>query len=276
MEGEGSLEFQEWEVHSDAEAVVVRSPVLEENRRSFEEIEVDSAGLSGWITSVLEKIGCLISLLLLELPVQGASHWTQVRLLPVSISSSKAFGGLPMFIEIMVRKEKKLFIAFTWLVVVLIVAAIGVNVVPATRQQSFEHLLLYGMEFDQLVSDLLSCEAKCESGLEENVKSRQLGFEEIEQKVGNEKDMTKFWSGSVGDGLVLGSGGYEQGAWSLELKVTLDDKVSQFMSRAARLNEAFSVVRRVPIVRPMLPAAGVNPWPVMGMELTNARDFLCS
>ncbi|CAI0550302.1 unnamed protein product [Linum tenue] len=47
MEGEGSLEFQEWEVHSDAEAVVVRSPVLEENRRSFEEIEVDSAGLSG-------------------------------------------------------------------------------------------------------------------------------------------------------------------------------------------------------------------------------------
>ncbi|KAJ0025337.1 hypothetical protein Pint_07618 [Pistacia integerrima] len=50
----------------------------------------------------------------------------------------------------------------------------------------------------------------------------------------------------------------------LQLKVTLDDKkVSQFMSRAARLNEAFSVVRRVPIVRPALPAAGVNPWPAM-------------
>ncbi|CAI0550303.1 unnamed protein product [Linum tenue] len=41
----------------------------------------------------------------------------------------------------MVRKEKKLFIAFTWLMVVLIVAAIGVNAMPATRQQSFEHLV---------------------------------------------------------------------------------------------------------------------------------------
>ncbi|KAK2658761.1 hypothetical protein Ddye_005294 [Dipteronia dyeriana] len=54
---------------------------------------------------------------------------------------------------------------------------------------------------------------------------------------------------------------------SLELKVTLDDKkVSQFMSRAARLNEAFSVVRRVPIIRPALPAPGVNSWPVMSLR----------
>ncbi|XP_015888527.2 uncharacterized protein LOC107423470 [Ziziphus jujuba] len=54
---------------------------------------------------------------------------------------------------------------------------------------------------------------------------------------------------------------------SLQLKVTMDDKkVSQFMSRAARLNEAFSVVRRVPIVRPSLPAAGVTPWPVMSLR----------
>ncbi|KAF5727080.1 hypothetical protein HS088_TW22G00767 [Tripterygium wilfordii] len=51
---------------------------------------------------------------------------------------------------------------------------------------------------------------------------------------------------------------------SLEIKVTMDDKkVSQFMTRAARLNEAFSVVRRVPILRPTMPAAGVNPWPAM-------------
>ncbi|OAY23895.1 uncharacterized protein LOC110606669 [Manihot esculenta] len=50
---------------------------------------------------------------------------------------------------------------------------------------------------------------------------------------------------------------------SLPLKVALDDKkVSQFMSRAARLNEAFSVVRRVPIVRPLLPAAGTSSWPI--------------
>ncbi|XP_057972948.1 uncharacterized protein LOC131161306 [Malania oleifera] len=54
---------------------------------------------------------------------------------------------------------------------------------------------------------------------------------------------------------------------SLQLKVTLDDKkVSQFMTRAARLNEAFSVVRRVPVVRPSLPAGGVTPWPVMSLR----------
>ncbi|BFG40492.1 hypothetical protein CerSpe_267660 [Prunus speciosa] len=54
---------------------------------------------------------------------------------------------------------------------------------------------------------------------------------------------------------------------TLQLKVTLDDKkVSQFMSRAVRLNEAFSVVRRVPIIRPSLPASGVNPWPVMSLR----------
>lgn len=43
-------------------------------------------------------------------------------------------------------------------------------------------------------------------------------------------------------------------------------KVSQFMSRAARLNEAFSVVRRVPVIRPALPAPGVAPWPVMSLR----------
>ncbi|KAK8591823.1 hypothetical protein V6N13_031849 [Hibiscus sabdariffa] len=55
---------------------------------------------------------------------------------------------------------------------------------------------------------------------------------------------------------------------SLQLKVTMDDKkVSQFMTRAARLNEAFSVVRRVPIIRPSLPTGtGVNPWPVLSLR----------
>ncbi|CAI0559400.1 unnamed protein product [Linum tenue] len=141
------------------------------------------------------------------------------------------------------------------------------------------------MEFDQLVSDLLSCEAKCESGLEENVKSRQLGFEEIEQKevmsdeatrggnapwrrtrvllkLGTGNRMVTFAMAAAVMGFVIfGRKLYKmkRKARSLELKVTLDDKVSQFMSRAARLNEAFSVVRWVPIVRPMLPAAGVNP-----------------
>ncbi|KAF8405648.1 hypothetical protein HHK36_007724 [Tetracentron sinense] len=54
---------------------------------------------------------------------------------------------------------------------------------------------------------------------------------------------------------------------TIPLKVTLEDKkVSQFMTRAARLNEAFSVVRRVPIIRPSLPAVGVTPWPVMSLR----------
>ncbi|XP_062020316.1 uncharacterized protein LOC133736738 isoform X2 [Rosa rugosa] len=53
---------------------------------------------------------------------------------------------------------------------------------------------------------------------------------------------------------------------SVHFRVAMDDKVSQFMSRAVRLNEAFSVVRRVPIIRPSLPATGVNPWPVMSFR----------
>ncbi|KAI4389364.1 hypothetical protein MLD38_001596 [Melastoma candidum] len=52
---------------------------------------------------------------------------------------------------------------------------------------------------------------------------------------------------------------------AMRLKVTVDDKkVSQFTSRIARLNEAFSVVKHVPIIRPVLP--GVSPLPVMSMR----------
>ncbi|XP_055824091.1 uncharacterized protein LOC129892529 [Solanum dulcamara] len=53
----------------------------------------------------------------------------------------------------------------------------------------------------------------------------------------------------------------------LQLKVTVDDKnVSQFTSRAARLNEAFSIVKRVPVIRPQLPAAGDTLWPLMTLR----------
>jgi hypothetical protein len=38
------------------------------------------------------------------------------------------------------------------------------------------------------------------------------------------------------------------------------------MGRVARLNEAFSVVRRVPIVRPSLPASTITLRPVMSMR----------
>ncbi|CAJ1958507.1 unnamed protein product [Sphenostylis stenocarpa] len=55
---------------------------------------------------------------------------------------------------------------------------------------------------------------------------------------------------------------------TLKLNLALDDKkVSQLMGRVARLNEAFSVVRRVPIVRPpSLPASSVTLRPVMSMR----------
>ncbi|XP_027333756.1 uncharacterized protein LOC113848443 [Abrus precatorius] len=54
---------------------------------------------------------------------------------------------------------------------------------------------------------------------------------------------------------------------SFNLNLALDDKkVSQLMGRVARLNEAFSVVRRVPIVRPSLPASSVTLRPVMSMR----------
>ncbi|KAL9263550.1 hypothetical protein AKJ16_DCAP12691 [Drosera capensis] len=46
-----------------------------------------------------------------------------------------------------------------------------------------------------------------------------------------------------------------------------DKKVSQLISHAARLNEAFSVVRRVPVIRPALPPQpGVAPWPVLSLR----------
>ncbi|KAJ1387271.1 hypothetical protein SESBI_40093 [Sesbania bispinosa] len=54
---------------------------------------------------------------------------------------------------------------------------------------------------------------------------------------------------------------------TLKLNLALDDKkASQLMGRVARLNEAFSVVRRVPIVRPSLPAPTVTLRPVMSMR----------
>ncbi|XP_042061756.1 uncharacterized protein LOC121805814 [Salvia splendens] len=56
-------------------------------------------------------------------------------------------------------------------------------------------------------------------------------------------------------------------ARGLQIKVAVDDKkVSQVMSRAARLNEAFSVVKHVPLIRPSLPAIGITSWPAMAIS----------
>ncbi|KAF9608516.1 hypothetical protein IFM89_009882 [Coptis chinensis] len=54
---------------------------------------------------------------------------------------------------------------------------------------------------------------------------------------------------------------------SIALKLTVDDKkVSQLMNRSTRLNEAFSVVRNVPMIRPLLPSPGLTPWPILNLR----------
>ncbi|MQM10394.1 hypothetical protein Taro_043288 [Colocasia esculenta] len=81
------------------------------------------------------------------------------------------------------------------------------------------------------------------------------------------------WSISVAAALVgfliLGRRLYKKKPKSrnIPLKVCVDDKkVSQLMVRATRLNEAFSVVKQVPVIRSTLSAAGVTPWPVVALR----------
>ncbi|CAN8246683.1 unnamed protein product [Cochlearia groenlandica] len=54
-------------------------------------------------------------------------------------------------------------------------------------------------------------------------------------------------------------------AQRFNLKVTIDDKkVLRAMSQAARLNEVFTEVRRVPVIRPALPSPVA--WPVLSLR----------
>ncbi|PVH37713.1 hypothetical protein PAHAL_5G066200 [Panicum hallii] len=49
------------------------------------------------------------------------------------------------------------------------------------------------------------------------------------------------------------------------VRLVLDEKkASQFKGQASRLNESTAMLRRAPIIKPMLPANGVTPWPVLG------------
>ncbi|XP_040382501.1 uncharacterized protein LOC121055122 [Oryza brachyantha] len=49
------------------------------------------------------------------------------------------------------------------------------------------------------------------------------------------------------------------------VRLVLDEKkASQFKTQASRLNESIPMVRRAPIMKPLLPANGVTPWPVLG------------
>ncbi|KAL6840078.1 hypothetical protein ACP4OV_029888 [Aristida adscensionis] len=49
------------------------------------------------------------------------------------------------------------------------------------------------------------------------------------------------------------------------VRLVLDEKkASQFKGQASRVNESITRMRQPPIVKPMLPANGVTPWPVLG------------
>ncbi|KAH6775193.1 transmembrane protein [Perilla frutescens var. hirtella] len=86
--------------------------------------------------------------------------------------------------------------------------------------------------------------------------------------------MSPVWTASVAAAVVgfviLGRRLYKmkRKTRGLEIKVAVDDKkASQAMSRAARLNEAFSVVKLVPVIRPSLPAIGsTSNWSVVTLR----------
>ncbi|KAG6478994.1 hypothetical protein ZIOFF_062444 [Zingiber officinale] len=45
-----------------------------------------------------------------------------------------------------------------------------------------------------------------------------------------------------------------------------DKKASQLKVHATRLNEAFSMIRRAPIIRPSLTSGGLTPWSVVSLQ----------
>ncbi|KAG6475440.1 hypothetical protein ZIOFF_064660 [Zingiber officinale] len=54
---------------------------------------------------------------------------------------------------------------------------------------------------------------------------------------------------------------------SIPLRIILDEKKAfQLKIRAARLNEAFSIMRRVPNIRPSLPSGGMTAWSVLSLQ----------
>ncbi|XP_019059005.1 PREDICTED: uncharacterized protein LOC104821626 isoform X2 [Tarenaya hassleriana] len=52
----------------------------------------------------------------------------------------------------------------------------------------------------------------------------------------------------------------------LQMKVSLDDKVARLVSHAARLDKVVPAVKRVPIIRPALPAMAVSHLPVVTLR----------
>ncbi|CAN6458307.1 unnamed protein product [Victoria cruziana] len=85
--------------------------------------------------------------------------------------------------------------------------------------------------------------------------------------------LSPFWSLSLGvvamGFLMLGRRWYKAKRVIKSSPITIcveDKRASQFMTQAARLNEAFSVVRCVPVIRSSVLSTGASSWPVIGLK----------
>ncbi|THU65214.1 hypothetical protein C4D60_Mb05t01300 [Musa balbisiana] len=111
------------------------------------------------------------------------------------------------------------------------------------------------------------CEKPGEEGCGEQVKMTDDG------NIGSENVAKPVWSISIVAAilgfLMLRKRFYRirQKPTSIHLNLSLDEKkASQLKIHAARLNKAFTVVRRVPIIRASLPAAGVTQRSMVGLQ----------
>lgn len=343
MDGEASIEFQDWELLANSDADLINSPNSNSvnNSRNFDEIEADSEGVLRLDYFSLENDNRYAKTAGLDVSEEGSVEsdnpsWIDPRPEPPyqRMNSGEFWSDSGSD-----RSDERKFSDFD----VRNELGFVENVKTEVGFDGVREIEGKDGKFECREGGFGNLEGKNEMGFEENVK-KQAGFDEFG------KNASKFWSDSGGDNLVLddarkvnegsenlgesnvGDASKEENlnvvavgerkpetdeekrkvvwwkvpfellkycvfrinpVWTfsmaaavmgfvilgqrlykmkrktrgLPLKVTVDDKkVSQFMSRAARLNEAFSVVRRVPIVRPLLPAAGVNSWPVMTLR----------
>ncbi|KAJ9145853.1 hypothetical protein P3X46_028185 [Hevea brasiliensis] len=342
MEGEASVEFQDWEVLANSDAGLINSPNSANNSRNFDEIEADSEGVLRLDYFSLENNNRYAKTAV-DASEEGSVESDNPSWIDPAPetryqrrnsgelwsdsgsdrSDERKFSGFDVKNELDTVENMKTEVGFE-----------GIGEIEGKDGKEGQ--------FESPEGNFSNLEGKNEISFEENVKNQAL-FEE-------DNDLSNFWADSSGDSLVFGDvGKVNEGSeflgesnienspkednlsvvavgerkpagseakrkmvwwkvpfellkyclfrvgpvWSfsmaaavmgfiilgrrlyktkskirsLPLKVTVDDKkVSQFISRAGRLNEAFSVVRRVPIVRPLLPATGPNSWPVMTLR----------
>ncbi|CAN1199595.1 hypothetical protein LINPERHAP2_LOCUS44890 [Linum perenne] len=264
-----SLEFQDWEflAHSDLDAVS-SPPVSTDNPRNLEEIEADSGGMIRFDYFSLGNDKAVIASGDVESSVDSNNpSWID----PATDSrfesknpcgfwsdsgSDRSSDGLKAS-DFDVRTE-----------------LVGADQETEVKEKDLSKLCSdsdAGNDSDSSsIVEAVDCEEEEEEKKKQVVAWWKVPLELLKFCVFRVSPVWTFsMAAAVMGFVILGRRLYnmKRKAKSLQLKVIVDDKkVSQFMSRAARLNEAFSVARRVPIVRPMLPASGVNPWPVMSIR----------